>query len=159
MAYNTYSKTQTLFERSMAIRVDFYLLKSALLADCRIIACRLIEKAYQQGHYIFVYTNSLEDAEYFDELLWSFRDDSFLPHQVFYGGQPDINSPILISHLEPPEIQHDVLINLSSSMPTFYQRFNRILEIVPNEDNAKQQARANYRNYQKAECELKTHNL
>ena len=41
---------------------------------------RLADKAFQRGHSIFINAADEAQAQHLDELLWSFRPASFLPH-------------------------------------------------------------------------------
>ncbi|MEX2488905.1 MAG: DNA polymerase III subunit chi [Pseudomonadales bacterium] len=129
-------------------RIDFYQIDSdeAPLT----FACRLIDKVYRRGHRIFVYAASESQATELDELLWTFRADRFVPHelQVPAGGLPGTGAaaPIQISHHGEPEHQ-DVLVNLSSQVPDFFSRFDRVAEVVPLDENSRDAARKNYKFY------------
>ena len=96
-----------------------------------------------------------------DSLLWTFKDTSFLPH-----GQVDKadveKTPVLIGHGDPPEDLHDIMINMTSSVPLFFSRFDRLIEIVDQAsgaDNNRTKARDRYRFYQERGYTLNTHNL
>ena len=65
-------------------RISFYILKGSQEHDRQVFACRLIEKAHAQGNHIYIHANSQEQANQFNDLLWSFRSDSFVPHQLMY---------------------------------------------------------------------------
>jgi DNA polymerase-3 subunit chi len=55
----------------------------------------LLEKTLERGWRAVVETTSRERAEALDALLWTFRDDSFLPHGVV-GDHTDPRQPVLI---------------------------------------------------------------
>ena len=61
-------------------RVDFYISKNNHPDDRAKLACRLAEKAYQMKHRIYVHTDDRQQAEQLDQLMWVFRDGSFIPH-------------------------------------------------------------------------------
>ena len=69
-------------------RIDFYLLQDVADNEEKAsqskyaLACRLIEKAYLRGHKVFVFCNNRQEAETLDELLWTFKEDSFIPHNL-----------------------------------------------------------------------------
>lgn len=56
----------------------------------------LLEKTLERGWRAVVETASPERAEALDSLLWTFRDDSFLPHGMS-GGPFDADQPVLIT--------------------------------------------------------------
>jgi DNA polymerase-3 subunit chi len=56
----------------------------------------LLEKTLERGWRAVIETSSRQRAEAIDALLWSFRDDSFLPHGI--AGEPtDPEQPVLIA--------------------------------------------------------------
>ncbi len=99
-------------------RVDFYVLPNADPAQRPLLACKLAEKAYGQGLKVYIHTASASDTQQLDELLWTFRDGSFLPHAIHsaVNGEPP---PILLGHDHEPTGHTDVLINLGTDIPTF----------------------------------------
>lgn len=56
----------------------------------------LVEKSLERGWKVVVETGSEERAEALDLLLWTYRDDSFLPH-ARAGGDADALQPVLIT--------------------------------------------------------------
>lgn len=56
----------------------------------------LLEKSLERGWRVVVETGSRERAEALDTSLWTYRDDSFLPHGVA-GGQFDADQPVLLT--------------------------------------------------------------
>jgi DNA polymerase-3 subunit chi len=136
-------------------KIDFYLLSQA---DSLNFACRLIEKIYKQRHRIYIHTASEKEAHALDEALWTFRDDSFLPHNL-YGEGPDPAPPIQIGFKLETLNARDVLLNLSPAIPEFYTQFNRVLELIQNEPNLQEKARERYRYYRTLGHPLTTHKL
>ena len=56
----------------------------------------LIEKSLERGWRVVVQAASEERIEALDAQLWTFRDDSFLPHGTWREGQPQ-EQPILLT--------------------------------------------------------------
>lgn len=138
-------------------RIDFYLLASSDPETRRVTACKLIEKAYRQGHRIYLQTDSEEETRMMDDLLWTFRQGSFVPHEL----HPDASSeaPVLVGHGAAPEGMADVLVNLGSEVPSGFVRFERIAELVDQDAGVKQAGRIRYKRYKEAGCALETHTL
>jgi len=120
------------------------------------LACRLLEKAYLRGHSVFVYCDTQEQAERIDELLWTFRDDSFIPHNL-QGEGPEPPPPVQIGYQQEPRGFNDILLNLSDHIPAFYPRFRRVMQLVSNNEESKELSRVHYRDYRSKQCELHTH--
>ena len=138
-------------------RVDFYIL-SEEGPDARLrYACRLAERAVEQGCH--VYMHGL-DVQKLDDMLWTFNDRSFLPHEIF-NGQPASHARVMVMlGAEPGPASHrDLLINLMETMPTELTPYARIAEIVDADPERKRSARERYKQYRERGCTLESHNL
>ncbi len=143
----------------MPTTVDFYLVSEPLISEAYRFVCRLVDKAYTQKCCVYVHANSPEEAKTLDDLLWTFRDDAFIPHELFEKNPPSPNVPIQIGYKTVPESDQNILVNLTEQVPEFFQQFKRVLEIVPNNDAAKKISRNKFRTYREKNCEMTTHNL
>ncbi len=141
-------------------RVDFYVL-SQQAPDARLrVACRLIEKAYDQHLRVYVQTASPADAQRLDELLWTFNDQAFIPHQVDTGnGASHERTVVLIGDSPAPPSHRQLLINLANRLPSDFENFERIAEIVDVDPENKRLSRERYKVYRERGCQLDTHNL
>ncbi|HED17191.1 MAG TPA: DNA polymerase III subunit chi [Gammaproteobacteria bacterium] len=139
-------------------RVDFYILPDQAEKNRLILACRLAEKAFKQGHSIYIHTASEQSSAQLDELMWTFRQGSFVPHQLATAdGEP---APVLIGHQqEAPESQADVLLNMTAEVPLFFSRFQRVAELVNQADEIRAQARTRFKFYRDRGYPMHTHNL
>ena len=139
-------------------QVDFYILQNEQPGARPLFTCRLTEKAFKQGHRVYINTASGQQLQQLDELLWTFRDGSFLPHAVYDAGTSE-TPPILLGHAVEPEGPTDVLVNLSSELPSFFSRFSRVAELVGGDADQLDAARERYRFYKDRGYTLNTHNL
>ncbi len=142
-------------------KVDFYILPTDSIEDRHRYACRLAEKAYRLGHQIYIHSDDNAQANAIDQLLWSFRPDSFVPHQV-ESDSTDSSHQVEIGFADAKgsAAQHNgLLINLSNSVPEFFSRFNRVSEIVVQHPDIKESTRANYRFYRDRGYALQTHTI
>lgn len=137
--------------------VTFYVLNSESLYDRYLFACKLIEKAYNASKFCYVLLDSIEQCQRLDDMLWTFRAGSFIPHQVFNGVLPEITSQILLGTENPPADWQNVIFNLSSQMPQEWQQAKRILDILDNSETTKVAGRERYRTYKNAGIEIETH--
>ena len=143
-----------------ATKVDFYLLGAP---DPRLrlaTACRLAEKAFDQGLRVAMRTASPAETVELDELLWTFSDRSFVPHAV-WPADPVLaeQTPVLIANGALPATHRDVLINLGAEPPPDALDFGRICEIVGADETAKRQGRVRWRSYRAAGLSPESHNL
>ncbi len=139
----------------MKKRVVFYLLNQQNNSPF-LFACRLLEKAFKQGSRVLVQTNNSKESDEFNHLLWTFKDISFIPHHLY---NDTFDSPIMISHVAVTTNDREILVNLTDSVPTTFQNFSHIVEIVGTTVDAKNKSREKYRFYREQNLELETHNM
>ncbi|MBK8814950.1 MAG: DNA polymerase III subunit chi [Methylococcaceae bacterium] len=139
--------------------VSFYVLPTESIQERNQFACKLIEKAYRSGVFAYVLTDSQEQSGQIDDLLWTFRAGSFIPHQIFGDEIPEIENTVLIGADNPPEQWQKTIINLSSKIPQDFQHAERILEILDDSEATKAWGRQRYRQYQQAGIEITTHKM
>ena len=137
-------------------RVDFYVFESGNEDSFSRFICRLTEKAWRKGNRIFMHCPNQQVASRFDDLLWTFRDTSFLPHAVV---PCEDEVPVSIGTSDAPPPGYDLLINLAESVPEFFSRFERVVETTGVSDTQRQQARDRYRFYQQRGYALETHKI
>lgn len=140
------------------LNVDFYLLNTFKQEDVYRVLCRLVDKAHQQQQPAYIYTSSIEEAQRLDDLLWTFRDISFIPHQIGEATPNQFPSSIAIG-IEEPKNTYLVLFNLRHEIPPFFSKFSRIIEMVSEEKIDKTYARKKYKAYKEKNCSLITHNI
>lgn len=140
-------------------RVDFYVLGASGDRSRLHFACRLVEKAYRLKNTVHIRTTDQHATEKFDELLWTYNDGSFVPHEIAgeNGGTPQ--APITISHEGSPRDQTDLLINLTGQVAAECATFPRVAEIVTSDDDSRQQSRKRYAQYRDMGHTLETHKL
>ena len=139
-------------------RIDFYVLPGASSHGRHLTACRLAEKAYRAGHRVYVQTATAQDEVAVDDLLWTFKQNSFVPHARWQGeGQPEV--PVLVGHRPAPSFSGDVLIHLGEAIPDAYERFERIAEIVDADAACRDAGRRRYRFYRDRGHTPVTHQL
>lgn len=93
-----------------------------------------------------------------DDLLWTFRDISFLPHQRA-DEQVSADIAVTIGWEQDHAGQQDVLINLSDTIPARAEAFSRIVEIVSGDKSEREIARQRYRDYRQRGYELHNHTI
>jgi DNA polymerase-3 subunit chi len=79
--------------------VWFYHLEHRVLED---VLPTLLERSLQRGWRVVVQAGSPERVATLDQLLWTFRDDSFLPHGTLGDGDPGSQPILLVDGPEAP---------------------------------------------------------
>ena len=137
-------------------RVGFYVVQGAEPQKRLEVAVRLADKAFQQGHRIFIHASDEKQARVLDELLWSFRPSSFLPHGLHGSEHSDT---VAIGWGQEPRDHNDLLINLQLDIPAFFSRFQRVAEVVTQDPESLEALRASWTFYKARGYQLEKHNL
>ena len=106
-------------------------------------ACLQASYFYRQNQRVFIYTQDKQSAEKIDEMLWAFDSDSFVPHNLV-GEGPKQGSAVEIGN-QAPLGRRPVLINLTSTVPNFANKFQFVVDFVPSDETLKQQARERFK--------------
>lgn len=138
-------------------RVDFYVLGQSGEQARQAFACRLAEKAYRLKHSVHIEAASRADAERLDDLLWTFRDGSFVPHHLL--GNAELESPVTIGAESGGSAAGDLLINLCDDIPACAGSFERIAEVVSADADGKKLSRRRFADYRDQGHDIETHTL
>lgn len=127
-------------------RVEFHVLASSEPRARLKHACRLVEQAYLDGERVLVRLDP-EELEAFDELLWTFADRSFVPHERFGDAEQWQHTPVLLSAAAEPAVPFDLLVNLAAAVPAAAALATRITELVDADEARRRAARERFRRY------------
>ena len=136
--------------------VGFYVVQTSDPGQRLRVAARLADKAFQRGHRIFINATDEAQASELNELLWSFRPASFLPHGLH--GQ-EHSETIAIGWGQEPNNHNDLLINLQLEIPSFFSRFARVAEVVTQEPDSLAALRKSWTFYKERGYQLEKHDL
>ncbi len=139
-----------------APRVDFYILAAGGEDARRRFACRLAEKAYRLRHRVHVHAEDQAAAEALDELLWTFRDGSFLPHEMLPN---ESGAPVTVGCGGEAPDETDLVINLARGVPDFALALPRIAELVGGDEQTRAEARRRFIFYREKGYPLETHEI
>ncbi len=144
----------------MTDRVDFYVLTSSAPKLRLTFACRLAEKAYLKDLRVAILSEGAAEAKVLDDLLWTFSDRSFVPHELCDSERPaDPGVPVRVaSNLEAAGAA-DLLVNLSDRLPAALERFARVAEVIDADPERRRLGRERFRTYREQKLTLETHQL
>lgn len=137
-------------------QVDFYVLDRVDEHARYTLACRLAEKAWRLENTIHIHTMTQADAERLDELLWTFRDGSFVPHELAGSGT---DAPVTIGYGTAAVAPRDLLITLCDEIPPFADSFPRVAELVSSDENCREKSRRRYASYRDQGHKIETHKI
>jgi DNA polymerase III subunit chi len=125
-------------------RIDFH----SNVGDSIAYACRLARKAYMSGQPLIVLAEP-ERLKRFDEQLWTFKPLEFVPHCMADSALAAETPVLLAASLDAvlENQQHQILLNLAAAVPPQFARFERLLEVVGNDEHELVAGRERYRFY------------
>jgi DNA polymerase-3 subunit chi len=140
-------------------RVDFYV-SDAAGADARLrLACRVAEKAYLAKQTVVALFDDATLLPKFDEMLWTFGDGTFVPHDTVMAAGSACEAPVALTTGPLPAGHTDVLINLGSAVPPFFETFSRVAEFLDGRPEVRTAGRERFKLYRSKSIEPQTHNV
>ena len=138
-------------------RADFYLVgKPRFREEPLRLVCELARKAHDAGQFTLVLARDREQAEALDDLLWSFDEDAYVPHQLA-GDEEDDLTPVLIATPDMDVPLRPLLINLRDD--AVGDGFERVLEVVPADESARGPLRERWKAYKARGFEVNKHDM
>jgi len=134
--------------------IDFY-----FNAEDRLqVACRLAGKALAQRKRVVIYAPDPALARGLDQKLWTWPAIAFVPHCLAEDPLA-ADTPVVIALDATRAPQGDVLLNLATDCPGFFERYDRLLEVVAADADDRRAARARYAWYRDRGYAIRSHDL
>jgi DNA polymerase-3 subunit chi len=125
-------------------------------------ACRVVRKALGNQRTVLVFSRDAQRLARLDSALWTFSALDFLPH-VYADSELAGCTPVWLSMTPLEERTRDILLLLDDeAAPDFdrwFPRFERVIEIVSNEDEDRARARARFKTYRERGFALNSHSI
>ena len=134
--------------------IDFYTHVDDRLA----IAARIVAKAAAAHGSARVLTPDAAMTDALDKLLWMLPATGFLPH-CRMDSPLAAETPVWIDHRPEHSGPANVLVNLCAEPPSFFSRFERLVEVVGTDDAAVQAGRVRFKFYRERGYELRAHDV
>jgi DNA polymerase-3 subunit chi len=138
-------------------RVDFYVSAEAGEPARLRLACRIAEKAYLAQQKVVVLCEDAEALRRFDELLWTFGDGTFVPHDAVTNAA--CAAPVALTTGPLPAGHTDVLVNLGNEVPAAFGNFARVAEFLDARPEVRAAGRERFKIYRGKAIEPQTHNV
>ena len=129
------------------------------MADKLAYGCRLLRKIYLSGAKAAV-TAEPAVLDELDTLLWTFSAADFVPHCTA-GASPATlaNSPVVLTASPAGHAQHGILVNLGQNVPSGFEGFERVIDVVSLSPEDAQAGRGRWKHYSARGYTLKKHDL
>lgn len=127
-------------------------------ADKGKFACALIEREWLAGRKVAVYTADSAQANAIDRLLWMYQQLKFVPH-CRKGASVEADTPVVVIAAAEETQHHEVIVNLTDEPPPPFATYERLIEVVADDDADKARARDRYRYYRDRGYPLTVHDV
>lgn len=135
-------------------RADFYEIQGP---RWDLALCRRVEAAVEAGERVCVWADSEAEARRLDELLWTFRDDSFVPHDLWQG-EPALDTPVAVGWRRGNPNRASCLVLARDAAPEEAAGFARVADFAPVDlPDRIDAARARFRAFRAAGFEVTFH--
>lgn len=121
-------------------------------------ACEVVRKHYQAKHPVVVYSRDMPLLERFDQMLWGVAPTAFVPH-VFADDPLAAQTSILLTSAPPLPRPEAWLLNLDPQCPPGCEQFERVLEIVSQDEEETQAARERWKQYKAQGHDVQAHDI
>ncbi|MCF6765437.1 DNA polymerase III subunit chi [Thiotrichales bacterium 19S3-7] len=146
------------------MQVDFYILSTNTEDERLLFCCRLIEKVLKSQQRLIVLCKNYQMLEELDQLLWSYKDSSFIAHLPIDELTEKTASVPVILTTDEVEINTDcnIIVKLQNSELSSLWPLNdtfRVLEIVDQDQTVLESSRNNFKDYKKRGFKVGIHKL
>ncbi len=138
-------------------RADFYVLAGSNSRDRWKFACQQVEQAFLADERVLVLFDNADELATFDDLLWTFADRSFVPHEPVSAESDWEETPVLLSAGALPPSPPQLIVNLSGNVPAGAASAARVIEIIDDDASRRQAGRERFRQYRALGVEPVTH--
>lgn len=123
------------------------------------VVCDLVEVEYLKGKKVVINVTDSDEGKVLDQMLWSWKQSSFIPHSYVpdLSGQQD--DPVLITDSLNENKSYDTLILVSPVSVENFEWFNLVIDFAEKYNPTKIVAdRERFKMYREKKFVLETHN-
>lgn len=132
--------------------IDFYTLPEGSRTPRLKASCQLVEKAFLGGERVLVWLQDEAQQSAFDDLLWTFGDRAFVPHEPLAADPAASEAPVqLFAGASLPATAasggFSTLVTLREQASAEALGFERVVEVVDADPAVRNAGRARFRFY------------
>ena len=138
----------------MSAEIIFIVLNSAVKAR---IVCDLAEKCYLNNRRIVIYTSSEEECKKFDSLLWTWKQQSFVPHKNIDSLSKSQKEPIILTTSIDSPADYDTLLLVDPLPLEKVNQFTTVIDFAEKYDsNGLELSRERFKLYKEQNLKINT---
>jgi DNA polymerase-3 subunit chi len=138
----------------MAADIVFIVLNSAVKSR---IVCDLAEKCYLNNRRIAIYSRSEDECKKYDALLWTWKQQSFIPHKYLEQLSESHQEPIVLTTKIDSPANYDTLLLIDPLPVDAVNQFSTIIDFAEKYDSEGIiQSRERYKVYRENKLSIET---
>jgi DNA polymerase-3 subunit chi len=138
----------------MATDIVFVVLNSAIKSR---IVCDLAEKCYLNMRRIAIFSDSIEECQKYDSLLWTWKQQSFVPHKYIDVLSESHLEPIVLTTQIESSADYDTVLMADPLPIEFTAKFETVIDFAEKYDSQSiEQSRIRYKNYKAKDYHIDT---
>ena len=138
----------------MATDIVFIVLNSAVKSR---IVCDLAEKCFINNRRIAIYSSSEEECKKYDSLLWTWKQQSFVPHKFIDSLSEPHKEPIILTTKIDSSADYDTVLLVDPLPVEIVNKFNTVIDFAEKYDaHGIELSRERYKIYKKHSLEIET---
>ncbi|MBC5764314.1 DNA polymerase III subunit chi [Ramlibacter albus] len=122
--------------------------------------CKLVQLMAGKGNRVVV-TGDSEALRRLDVALWTFEALEFIPHCYTRDAADEVvaKSPVVLADSARGTPHHQVLLNVGPGVPEGFERFERLVEVVTQDEQDRLDGRARTRHYKDRGYSVRHYNV
>lgn len=123
-------------------------------------ACRLLRKAVASGARVVVVADA-KVQEQVDADLWALSPTDFVPHcgPLAPHATKERSAVVLVQDVAQAGSARQVLVNLGTSVPSGFESFDRVIDVVSVDEEDRNQGRQRWKKYTQLGYDITRHDL
>jgi DNA polymerase-3 subunit chi len=138
----------------MAAEIVFIVLNSAVKSR---IVCDLAENCYLNNRRIAIYASNEEECKKYDSLLWTWKQQSFVPHKYLYALSASQEEPIILTTQIDSPGDYDTVLMVDPLPLESVNQFSTVIDFAEKYDSqALELSRKRFKLYKEQNLKIET---
>ena len=138
----------------MASDIVFIVLNSAIKSR---IVCDLADKCYQNNKRIALYSRSEDECKKYDSLLWTWKQQSFVPHKYIDVLSEPLPEPIVLTTQIDTVADYDTVLMIDPLPMDKISQFSTVIDFAEKYDSEGiELSRKRFKDYKEKNLKIKS---
>jgi DNA polymerase-3 subunit chi len=138
----------------MASDIIFIVLNSAVKSR---IVCDLADKCYQNSRRVAIYARDEEECKKYDSLLWTWKQQSFVPHRYLETLSESLPEPVVLTTQIDSPADYDTVLMIDPLPIEQVQQFTTVIDFAEKYDSQGiEQSRKRYKVYKEQNLNIES---